>query len=536
LSVVGKAERITDCLWIVACGAVLALVVHPFQNLPFIDDWTYAWSVDRLLTHGELRILEWSTSANLAQVLWGALFCLPFGFSFSALRVSTSVLAVGGLCSFYLLLRELDVGRREALLGAATLGLNPIFFMLSFTFMTDVPFLAVMTACAAAMVRGIRRESSAWLIVAIILGSIAFAVRNVGIAIPAAVAATLILDRRNRGRRQALVFATVVPLSFLAAVLWWTSGHTERTADIADLRDAPATRLHNLRYMLPLLPTALVTEFTAVTSVVGAALLPLSVACTAWKRLPQTVLLGCIAAGFFAAARLMGVPSQIPLSNDSIWSLTELGLTAPMVPDFQAPPLPWWWPSISVAVAVGSFAIFLAPLCARPRLRSGETFLLCLLVAHLALIAVFWLAHDRYLLVLLPPAIALLLCRTDGIRPTVPALLLALFALVSLVGLHDHLSYNRALWHGVDVLRRAGARDSEIDGGYVVSGWLQYAHPENAPRDVRGNPVIPHLTDEVSLRYRISSESLPGWEPLATIAVDRWLGPKETLYVLEDPS
>lgn len=36
----------------------------------------------------------------MAQVIWGALACLPFGFSFTALRVSTWLLALAALLRF----------------------------------------------------------------------------------------------------------------------------------------------------------------------------------------------------------------------------------------------------------------------------------------------------------------------------------------------------------------------------------------------------------------------------------------------------
>ena len=78
-------EQLLDCLSITTCGALLAVALRPFQNTPFIDDWVYAWSVVELLEHGRLRVLDWSAHVNVAQVLWGAAFGLPLGFSFTAL-------------------------------------------------------------------------------------------------------------------------------------------------------------------------------------------------------------------------------------------------------------------------------------------------------------------------------------------------------------------------------------------------------------------------------------------------------------------
>jgi hypothetical protein len=77
--------------------AAPAVLLHPFQNTPFIDDWVYSWSVQRLLEHGDLRVLDYSGNLNFVQILWGTLFCLPLGFSFTALRLSTWVCAAACL-------------------------------------------------------------------------------------------------------------------------------------------------------------------------------------------------------------------------------------------------------------------------------------------------------------------------------------------------------------------------------------------------------------------------------------------------------
>ena len=79
-----RTPAFLDCLGITICAVLIAALLRPFQNTPFVDDWAYAWSVEHLLRTGEMRILDWSTSINIVQVAWGALFCVPFGFSFTA--------------------------------------------------------------------------------------------------------------------------------------------------------------------------------------------------------------------------------------------------------------------------------------------------------------------------------------------------------------------------------------------------------------------------------------------------------------------
>src|SRR5262245_54012408 len=109
-------ETIRNSLLILAFSIWPLLLLQPLRNFPMNDDWTYAWAVENLLNTGTLKILDWSTSVNVAQVLWGALFCLVLGFSFVALRLSTWVISLLGLWGLYLLLQELNVSRRDSLI------------------------------------------------------------------------------------------------------------------------------------------------------------------------------------------------------------------------------------------------------------------------------------------------------------------------------------------------------------------------------------------------------------------------------------
>src|SRR5438128_1971105 len=104
---------------IIAVVLMTALLASSPVDVPIIDDWTYAWSVEHFLQTGELRMLEWSAHYPLAQILWGALFSRLFGFSFVVLRLSTLVLAWAGLLTLYGTLREL--GTRPLLAGLGTL-------------------------------------------------------------------------------------------------------------------------------------------------------------------------------------------------------------------------------------------------------------------------------------------------------------------------------------------------------------------------------------------------------------------------------
>ncbi len=171
-------------LAITALWAAMALLVNPSGNFPLNDDWCYALAVQSLLEEGSLQIVSIVPMSLVAQVLWGTLFCLPFGFSFTALRVSTLVLGLAGLLGMYGLLREMKTSRTIALVGCMAVAVNPIYFELSNTFMTDVPFFAFSVTSLYAFVRAIRRGSSANIAIGTLFACLATLTRQLGLILP----------------------------------------------------------------------------------------------------------------------------------------------------------------------------------------------------------------------------------------------------------------------------------------------------------------------------------------------------------------
>jgi hypothetical protein len=95
---------------LIVVGALLVIILlRPFQNLPFIDDWVYAWPVEHFRSTGELRILEFSGAIQSATGLLGA-GVHAAGVLVTALRISTFVLAVVSLWLLHRLIKALGAG------------------------------------------------------------------------------------------------------------------------------------------------------------------------------------------------------------------------------------------------------------------------------------------------------------------------------------------------------------------------------------------------------------------------------------------
>src|SRR5262245_43820294 len=190
-------------LWFV----VVALTVGVQMNIPVIDDWTYAWSVERLFADGRFEVLDWSAVYPLGHSLWGAAWSLVFGFSFTTLRLSTLALSLVATCALYLILRELEARPRVALLGALTVAANPVVLLLSSSFMTDIPFVAATLIALLCYIRAMRRGQihlvwwgGAWACVALLD-------RQIAIVTPLAALPLLMPRPRGEPKRSAVLLA-----------------------------------------------------------------------------------------------------------------------------------------------------------------------------------------------------------------------------------------------------------------------------------------------------------------------------------------
>ena len=168
--------------------------------MPYDDDWAFSETVKHLLDTGQYRLNAWLAPNMPFQTVWGALFCLPGGYSFSALRVSTLVLFVIGLVAFRALALEHDLKRGTANLLTLCLASSPLVFKLSLTYLSDVPFLATTIVAVLFYTRALR--GGRWLdwLVAATAASATIFIRQFGMAILGGLALVWLCDRRRFAR------------------------------------------------------------------------------------------------------------------------------------------------------------------------------------------------------------------------------------------------------------------------------------------------------------------------------------------------
>jgi hypothetical protein len=507
-----------------------AAILQPFANFPFHDDWTYAWSVEHLLKTGELRILDWSVHYPFAQILWGTLFCLPYGFSFFALRVSTLVLGWMGALALYATLREFGRTRAESLFGTLILVANPVVFVLTFSFMTDVPFLSVSNIAFLFIVRGLSRRNLFELWLGCALGAGAFFIRQIAIAIPGSLLLYVLLAPSYRSWRFILPPLTLTLLICLMPFLiGHTSGltgqYTAKTTWVIDFW------LHRYYQALP--------GILRILTHTGLALVPVSMSVIA-SFYRRRLFWASITVLFVLTVGSILFSGEILQPLDGMWRLSTLGkerylLKGVTVPDF----LPAWFNYPVFVLSLFSAAGIIVKIIDVLGLGTEKPFALLVWYAlmHFVLIMALWLfdswGSDRYSVVLLPPLVLLLTC--SQLRSKITLTSIAVLFTLSMLVTWNETQTSRATAEALAWLREKEIPLASIDAGYVLNGWNLYAHPENLPPGAVRERDVPFVTSGEKKPYVIAASPVTGYRVLREYS---WSIPFRSLdykvYVLEE--
>lgn len=527
-------------LWI-----TMILLVHPVGEFPLNDDWSYAHSVKWLVEEHRLQFTGWVSMPLVAQVAWGVLFCVPFGFSFTALRVSTLTLGFVGVVATYLILRESQLHRRVALAGALLLAGNPVYFALSNTFMTDVPFLAWLMVSSLLFLRAMRFQSMRLMMAATATACVATLVRQLGLILPLAFGVLCAAQVRGRWRK---IMFVALPFTLNVSVLllyqhWLMTQH-----------GLPAMYNVQREHLLHVLQSGIretigevVSNGKAAVVYLGLFLLPflliqfsLELQRSDRRTRVWSIILAFSSASFVvwwlvAHNTLMPLAGNI-LVDVGVGALTLRDVFILHLPNYPTAP-PAFWFAVTVAAGLGAGLLLSCLCCAvvrlwQCRLSSAAAFPSGLgLAASIGYLAPILIAgfFDRYLIALLPP----LMLAVSGHRekgeaiPKVPgvcaSLLLAAYLAYSVASVHDYHAWNRARWQALSFLvDEMRVPKSSIDGGFEFNGWWMY---DPSYRTKHGKSWWWVSDDE----YIVTFGNIPGYQTIRTYPYVRLLRPGQGL-------
>lgn len=482
---------------IVAC----MLVVSPIAEFPLNDDWLYAKMAQNTLDAGAYVAHPFVAANATLHTIWGAAVIAVCGFSYTALRVSTLLFTFLTAWFASRAAQEAGAGRRTAFLAGLVILVNPVVINLSYTFMTDIMFLAMLTVATWGYVRAFRTGHARDLAIGSTFSVCAMLIRQMGVLHPAVfvIAWTMVFARRKTWPSLKQVGAFAVPLILGAVVYEWakqTSGGIYTWPNAWERAPVSIIVLQIGRYVF------------ASCIYFGLFLLPFAIAYGLWlTRRPSAwtwmrtywagmiliwlTMFGC---GFMLMPRAAPMPLLTNIiRNFGVGPLT-LHDTTHLYPGWgpvQFGAMFWWTVTAlsmlsATVLAVELFARFVRPALwktatgrrAGSHVRHAQyLFLVGLAAAHLLALQNPWVTvlFDRYLLPsLMPLAIlsAVLLTRINAQRTVTVALAVCLACLAfSLVSLQDYFAWNRARWEAVEILRTEyGATNQQIEGGYEFNG------------------------------------------------------------------
>jgi len=479
---------------IVGLTTVTIFLVPPVGDFPLNDDWVYGKMVQRLAVDGVLAIHPYAQAYALVQTLWAWPFVEIFGFSFTVLRITTLLLAALTAWGVALCARELGHNRNLALGCAAVVFCNPLFLNLSYTFMSDVPFVCALVFSCLYFLRALRTGRTAHVFAGTLLAAVGFFNRQFGALIPAAffLIAVLWWLRYRQGFRLDTAAAFVGP--WLAAIALALGLH----ASGQHIYTPPHAAMRSLWDGIEPGRAAVLT--ISIALYLGLFLMPVAAGILwQWMRsrrsrsILQTGSAIAIAVLLLAGLardrrplprfpnilRDLGVGPILLRDTYSIWD--------PWSPVYLPPAALWLITGVALLSAAACISAVVYSLAGRRFRGRSSTASHCrraqyaflILLGGLLLLAPYnprtVVYYDRYLLPAIVPFVlvagAALPRRTGSgwFRPM--AFMTTLLFMFSLAGVQDYLAWNRARWQAIDYIRtELGAKDSQIDGGYEFNG------------------------------------------------------------------
>ncbi len=208
--------------------AACVLITNPTANMPFSDDFSYTRTALDFARTGHILYNGWATAMLGWQILWGALFIKLFGFSFIVMRLSMLPIAMASVYLFHQILRRFGINPPNAILGALTMGLSPLYLPMAASFMTDVPGVFVILVCIYMCQRAVaaRTDKAAliWLCSAMLVNVAGGTVRQIAwLGALVMVPSTAWLLRKRRGMKTAGVLIWLAGLVGVLACMHWFS-------------------------------------------------------------------------------------------------------------------------------------------------------------------------------------------------------------------------------------------------------------------------------------------------------------------------
>lgn len=542
--------------WVTLLWGLTLLLVSPAGEFPLNDDWVYAQAVKDWMETGHYTGHLFSTAAFVGQAWWGQLFCQFFGFSFLVLRWSTLVLWLAGAWAVTMAALTLRARPQIAALAGSLFIANPLMMNLGYTFMTDVPFVALMAISGLFYLRALEKPRWQWFLLGSLFGAAGLLTRQFAVLVPFSfVLALCPWERRWRTRASIpLILVLIVPWVAAWGLLKVLPSHAAEMGyawnpgllgDTMGERIFGAFKFYGVSmtylglFTMPMAPGAMAYWLRGKAGV--------------WQRRAIGYVLVMIP---LALAVCGSAPNRIPFLGNMIYDtgIGPMTLRGILMGSYLWRPVTiggWWWIPTLVGLAVAGWMlagtirwIVLIPGDGRrlPRdaRRQQQSFLMIWAVLMVVSLYHPWVPvrFDRYLIGALVPVLLLVAMTPSGRgRGTAlaPWAALAALYLCSVVALQDYMAWNTTRWAIANrLMDEQGVPAEQIDGGYEFNGWLTspyYIERQGAGAFLNAGPMGWWVVED---RYAISWLPRAGFSKVEEVPYGSWLaGDKGKLLLLK---
>jgi len=419
-------------LFLIFLYLLAVFVVNPVGNFPLNDDWSWAAAARGLALGHDWRPTDWTAMPLITQSLWAAPFCILTDCSYEALRASTLVAGLLLLISSYYLFARVTKSTVAAGLAAATVAFNPVIFELSYTFMTDTFFAALLVITAFVFLKTFRDNSPYLFALACMLAVASTLCRQVGLCVPIAYLIVSMFRSDERARKG---YRSLLPVVLCVVALVGFNNWMQQTGRLPALYYFESARLINaFRHPIFLIQT-MSLNLVIILLYLGLFCSPLLIL----RRTPDfdgaSPLLRWAPTAVAAAAALVvvaGLWRQLGLMPVGVNILLPVGLGPLTLRDTwvlhlnNVPPLPtYFWVAVTALSLFGLFKLvelvctFVVSLLDRDRsptmIRIESSFAVACTVIYLAPFF-FVEMFDRYIAAIIPMVCLFILAFTQPAR------------------------------------------------------------------------------------------------------------------------
>lgn len=466
---------------------ICIILVNPFGDFPLNDDWSYARNAKALVLENKIYFDDWGAMTLIAHTMWGAFFCKIFGFSFTVLRFSTLVLGWAGLLVSYLFFQEGGMKKKHAFWATILLAFNPFYFVNSFSYMTEVPFMCFLMSAAYFSLKAINEKGKRNILLAALFSIIATMIRQPGVLVPIAFLITYVAKNKlslNTVTQGVTPFLLTLG-SLISFTIWRNSnyGLSKNFGKTSQLIDNITNGY---------LENALATKASGFFIMWGLFLLPMLIVLIAnfWKKIPP---LGKIIS--VVIALIISYPYYHSLADSYLGNtFTNFGIGPIILPSEGEFPISHLhendWKNLTLVGFISAIILLKWILIRTTQLlffiknktstsvNWNTFFALATAFGYFAFLMLNNFYFDRYSLVAFPFLILMLFPQIENISIPKPLKMIGHITLASIIlfsigATHDYLSWNRARWKAADYSHQTlQLEPTEINGGFEYKKWF----------------------------------------------------------------